>query len=292
MASSARSLRVVSLAASAALLAAGLALQPVSAISKGSYLAWLPDNHPTTASIDETITSKVGDPTGEPIKVAVLNGSDKLVRQAGIPIRLVIENGTGNANAILQGDVLVQTNADGIAVFHPSIDKQGFDYRLVAKAADRASLNSGHIANSGPSKKFDIRDGDVTGCSGSCTDSATKNDTHAEVSNADTHGYLVFKLGDSLSGCGAADSEVLSFDVVGTVEARTVVTITVDVGGGPIPDDICFQSASGSPALLPDCVGTPAKNDPPCVEDRTGPGVRPVVITFTVPPGDPKAYVF
>jgi hypothetical protein len=292
--------RALALAASVTLLMAGLALQPVAAISNGSSLIWLGDRQPATASIDETITTEVGKPNGERIKVAILNGSGKRVRQAGIAIRLVIKSGTGNPNAHVSGDSAL-TDADGVAVFEPSIDTEGFGYKLVARAADRASLNSEHIA-SVPSAAFDIRDGDVTACSGACSDSDEKGNTKAQV-NGDADGYLVFNLGDSGAGCGEADSEILSFDLVGTVNERTLVTIEVLIDRGRLPDDVCLRSdepfvdkdgetvPAGEAGLLADCDPPVQTNDDPCIEERSGPSVNPVVITFSVDPGDPKVYV-
>ena len=92
MTSSRRVARALALAASVALIMAGLVLQPVAAISNGSSLVWL-EQQPTTAEHRRHDHEEIGNPNGTAIAVEILNGSGDRVRKAGIPIELVIQTG-------------------------------------------------------------------------------------------------------------------------------------------------------------------------------------------------------
>src|SRR5688572_27834058 len=85
---------------SMALILVAAGVQPVTAISNGSSLGWLAE--PATASVDRTITSAVGDPTGPRVKVALFNGSGQRARTEGVPIKLVVASGAASG-AVLPG---------------------------------------------------------------------------------------------------------------------------------------------------------------------------------------------
>jgi len=296
MKSTSRGARALTIAASLTMLMTGLALQPAAARSNGSSLEWV--NQPATTGTDETITTVIGDPSATPLKVRFINGSGKFGRIDGLAVHLIIKSG-GASGANLTGDTAV-TNSNGIAVFHPSIDREGLDYQLVATAADNASLNSGHIANSPKSSTFDIRDGLVTGCQGTCSLSDTNAGTSATV-EANADGYLVLNLDANPVSCGDANkSGTVKFDVVtNTIKARATVTITAPVSSSPY--DVCFSSPTstwaskgggtigpGGAGILKNCGGNVATNADPCVEDRDV-GFAFATIIFSVPPGDPRA---
>src|SRR5688572_3711028 len=141
--------RMSALVLSSALMLVATAFQPAAAISNGSSLGWL--SQPATASVDQRITSSVGDPSGPRIRVALFNGSGERVRTGGVPIDLVIASGAGAGSRIDDA----RTDDDGIATFQdPRIGIEGLGYRLQAEAADDASVNSGHIATTPPSGPF------------------------------------------------------------------------------------------------------------------------------------------
>jgi hypothetical protein len=300
-----RILRVGTLVVSMALVLVAIGLQPVVAISNGSSLGWL--TQPASASVNETITSVVGDPDGLPrIRVALFNGSGDRVRTAGIPIKLVASGGTPGAD--VDGD-RVETNADGVAIFEPRIDLEGLGYRFVAEAADGASLNSGHIAKTPPSDPFDIRRGDVTACSGACSDTGSQGDTQASI-QASSDGYLVLDVGGAELPCagGAGASETVTFDVVSEeLTSRTTVTVKLDASAvtkAANKYDVCFSSPTstftdkagrtvgpGESGLLADCPRTVRLGTQACVVSRRRDKAGNVIVVFSVPPGDPRALV-
>ena len=235
--------RMGALVVSSALMLVATAFQPVAAISEGSSLAWL--SQPATASVNETITSVVGDPDGVPkVRVALRNGSGERLRTEGIPVKLVLFGGNPDARVVPDR---VETNAEGVAVFEPSINLEGLGYHFVAEAADDASINSGHIAQSPPSDPFDIRRGEVTACSGDCSDTSSLGDTRATV-GATLDGYLVLDVGGADLPCAGelGDSETVIFDAVTDQPlSRTTVTVRLDaeaVTKAASKYQVCFSS--------------------------------------------------
>lgn len=298
--------RTIAVAVFMALTLALTMLSAVSAISNGSHLRFL--TQPATTSVDAIITSVFADPSGERIKVAIFNGSGERERIAGIPIRLEIVTGTGTSGAALSG-AIAETNADGVAVFEPSIDTRGFGYRLVGKAADNASQNSGNIATTEPSVAFDIQ-GDIADCTGAgCTASDAQDGTSAQVS-ASADGLILLAVGVGALDCSAysESSETVTFDVTeGTVGTRTRVTITLaaaDVTKPARKYQVCFSSPessfrdafgnhvpTGQAGLLADCPKTLLPGSDPCVLSRSKDKAGNVLVTFSVPLGDPRGVI-
>lgn len=298
--------RMVAVAIFMALTLALTMLSAVSAISNGSHLRFL--TQPATTSVGTVISSVFADPSGERVKVAIFNGSGERERIAGIPIRLEIVAGTGTSGAALSG-AIAETNADGVAVFEPSIDTRGFGYRLVGKAADQGSQSSGNIAATEPSVAFDIQ-GDIADCTGSnCTATDAQDGTAAQVT-ASADGLILLAVGVGALDCSAytESSETVTFDVTqGTVGTRTEVTIKLAAASVTKPAkkyEVCFSSPessftdafgnhvpTGQAGLLADCPRSLQPGSDPCVLSRTKDRTGNVLVTFSVPLGDPKGVI-
>jgi hypothetical protein len=276
------------------------------AISNGSHLRFLTE--PATSSVGAVITSVLGDPGGERIRVALYNGSGDRERVAGIPIRLEIVTDSGTPGATLV-DAVASTNTVGVAIFEPSISARGFDYRLVGKAADHASENSGNIAATGPSRAFDIQ-GDIADCTGSgCLATDAQDGTDAQVT-ASADGVILLAVGVGALDCAAyaESSETVTFDVTqGQTGTRTEVTIRLAASNVTKPArkyDVCFSSPTssfrdasgrqvgmGAAGLLRDCPRTLAASGDPCVRSRAKDSSGSVIVVFSVPPGDPRVRI-
>jgi hypothetical protein len=210
---------------------------------------------------------------------------------------------------LLSGIREALTNEDGVAEFTPSINREGIGYRLVGRAADTASEASGNIQSTEPSQPFDIRVGELTDCQGPCADTAEGDVTSAALS-ASADGYLVLDVGSGTLHCEgyANSSETVTFDVTeGTVGTRTRVTITLDAGSvtkSARKYDVCFSSpesefidASGSKVLkgeaglLADCPRNLQPTGDPCVLSRSKDKSGNVLVTFSVPLGDPRGVI-
>jgi hypothetical protein len=285
-------------AAIAAVVLALTVLTPVSAISNGSQLEFV--TQPATTTVRTTFD----------VAVAIYNGSGDRERIAGIPIRLEIAEGTGTPGAT-PDHWDAQTNADGVAFFELSISTRGFGYRLVGKAADQGSQSSGNIAATEPSVAFDIL-GDITDCSGSgciATDELPEGTTAAEV-RADANGQILLTVGVGALDCGgyAESSETVTFNVTEGIDGtRTRVTITLDAGSVTKPArkyDVCFSSPEsefidasgntvlpGQAGLLANCPKNLQPEGDPCVLSRTKDKSGNVVVTFSVPLGDPRGVI-
>ena len=232
------------------------------------------------------------------------DGNGNAASQAGVDVNLAIASGTGTAGAETRGDFTDATSSSGVAAFAPTIDLAGRDYRLVASATISG------ITASDDSAAFDISDVAVD-CSGACSGSSDKGDTSATVS-AETNGILTFSLGldgidcnDSANRFYASSSEVVTFDVTAGV-GRTTVTITL--GASSVTKvakkyEVCFSSpassftntygvaiAAGQAGLLPAC---PRKlsGAPPCVLSKDRARNGDIVVTFSVPTGDPRGKI-
>lgn len=283
-------------AASVALWLVGSTFNPVTAISEGSSLAWRAE--PATASVDQVITSVVGDPTGPKVKVVIFNGSGEQERIAGIPIVLSVVGSPSDPSCpgagapLLKGAGPEPTNANGVATFSPIIGCEGFDYRLKASADDTASRQSGHIAEA-ISSPFDVRQGAVTGCSGPCTGTAGGAGTDVQVT-ADSTGYIVLDLGGGTLTCESytTTSRLATFDVT-SATGRTTVVITLEadhVTRSHKQYEVCLEKEKPGPTViqLPDCPRKVTLDTDSCVVSRTREKNRDVTVTISVKPGDPR----
>jgi hypothetical protein len=282
-------------AISVALWLVASSLSPAAAISNGSSLGFV--NQPILGGV---LPSGAGVPVsvddGTHLKVAIYNGSGKMARIEGIPIRVKIvgmEEGD-----CLTGDV-ESTRADGIAHFTDLAVTCLGNHQLRALANDGASLNSGHIADSGPSATFAVIDAEA--CGSECADADEQGNTRVRVTSGDGD-HVLLAVGGAAVDCGGYDeeSQSVTFLVTNTSQLTTVRMTLSDPGKGAANKyQVCFSSPTstftsrtgdkvglGEAGLLKDCVDVnPAKV--PCVVDRFKENGN-VVVIFTAPPGDPR----
>ena len=262
---------------------------------------------PESAAVDAVITSVEADPSGTPVKVQRLDGNGVAASQSGVAVDLSIVAGTGTAHAALGGTVSDSTNTGGVAVFQPTIDRAGTGYRLEASASGIAS---------GDSDTFDIDDVAVA-CSGPCSGSGQQGATGAAVSADSTDGVLKFSFGLDTLDCNdrinhfyVGSSDVLTFNVTGST-GRTTIEMTLAADSATRRSwqyDVCFSSPessftnkyhrpieAGQAGLLPMCHWRPRhhlhdhESDGPCVISKERDDDGNVVLTFSVPAGDPRA---
>ena len=261
---------------------------------------------PKSAAVNAVITNAVADPSGPKVKVQLLDGNGANASQSGIGVSLAITSGTGVSSASLGGGTTDSTNSDGVAMFSPTIDRTGQNYRLVASAT-----TSG-IGSSDDSATFDISDVAVV-CSGSCSGSSQQGDTGATVSADSNGGVLAFSIGIDNVDCNNSankfyegSSQALTFSVTGGT-SRTLIVMKLDkisVTKSFLKYDVCFSSpnssftnkfgkaiAAGDAGLLPFCLNPLRNRADPCVVlkwfDRQG----NVLLKFSVPAGDPRAKI-
>ena len=152
--------------------------------------------------------------TASRIKVAILNGSGKSARKAGIPIELVIQTG-GAAGAVLTGD-LVKTNSDGVAVFEPTIDLEG----LITSSSPRPRTTP--PSTPGTSRRPATR---RSSTSATAMSPAARAPAPTRAPTGGTHGEgrtrtrtatssSVSAATDVACAGGASDSQTVKFDVV------------------------------------------------------------------------------
>jgi hypothetical protein len=271
----------------------------------GCSLAFAAGRQPSAAEPGQTITSVAGDPAGLAIAVQLLNGNGGPAGQAGVGLSLAIVAGTGTAGAILGGITAAATNAAGLAVFAPTIDRAGHDYQL------RASAGSG--ISPATSVEFDV-DEVVQACSGACSGTAQGGDTTATVSATSNGGLLTMSLGlDPAPDCNNAandfyvgSSEVLTFSVT-PATGRTTVVMKLAKASVTKPFfkyEVCFASpdsafvnklgvpiAAGQAGILPWCSNIFHPSGGPCVVLKWFDLHGNVFVKFSVPVGDPRGQI-
>jgi hypothetical protein len=250
--------------------------------------------------------------SGKPIRVAVVDKRGERVRRAGVRIRLVI---VGRRECVRNN--VRSTGPRGVARFRVRIDCPGFRLRL--RAWHIATPASPHVHVSQFSRAFDVLES--TRCGTTCQAEAFRSGTGVQVS-AETGDRVLLGLGGTGSDCPdyTETSAAATFDVSGST-TRTTVRFTVPYTGREASTyQVCFSSpessftdragdpvAKGASGLLRDChrgyhrdsagrsAGTsgaghvPVDADP-CVVSRTVKDDK-VVVTFSVPPGDPRAKI-
>lgn len=295
---------------------------PLTTDVAGCSLEFL--RQPALAGKGVTISSVSALPSGASVAVRLLDGNGQPALQSGIPVGLAIKPGTGAAGASLGGTRDATTNANGVATFAPTIDKEGTGYRLQADGTGLAGTTSA---------PFNVA-GVAVACTGACTGEQSKGSTTASISSTTT-GTLSLSLGVDDVSCDneinkyyQATSESLLFDVTdGT--GRTVVTVRIDAADvdrrlGRYR--VCFSSpvstfvnkyghtiAPGEAGILPDCwdddddhhdataVVIAHDDDEPrpplpldhqaCLEKKWKDRAGNVYVRFSVPPGDPRAKI-
>jgi hypothetical protein len=270
----------------------------------GCSLAFVDGRGPTSAETGQTITSVPGEPSGQPIAVQLRAGSGAPANQSGVGISLAIVAGTGTAGAALGGTTSATTDGTGLAVFAPTIDLSGRDYRLAASAA-------GAIA-SATSAAFDIDDV-VQPCAGSCSGTATLGATTASVSATSNGGLLTMSLGldaldcnDAVNGFYVGSSEVLTFSVTPAAGRTTVVMklAKAAVTKAFFKYEACFASedsafvnklgnpiAAGQAGILPWCSNIFHPSGGPCLVLKWADLHGNVYVKFSVPQGDPRGRI-
>lgn len=266
------------------------------------HLAFLAQ--PSDAQKGSPISSVAGSTSGPPISVEVQDTNDSLVPVTGIGVALSITPGTGTAWAALGGTVSAATAA-GIAKFsYPTIDTSGTDYTL---AAEGSGISAG--ATSDTFSIFDVLTSCSAGttCTGSDSNSQTEGRGSATTTTVSTSGGGLLEMSLGLpaitcSGYPSVSSTALAQEVNGSGD----VTVTLEIGKTLVDEspnngasfyEICFEDPAnsftdlngstvpaGTAGLLPDCSSTTSA---PCVDSRTKARAGDVVITFTVPAGDP-----
>jgi hypothetical protein len=279
-------------------------LHPAAAILEDTSLRFLAE--PATTSVGSVISSVIGEAGGEPIKVAIVDAAGARRAVAGVGVRLVIVGDSGSPGATLR-DATAETDAEGVAVFAPSIDQEGLGYRLSARP--KRDWGPGELAPSGPSAPFDIRVGSVEDCSGRCRETAGAGVTQALVS-AKAAGYLVVDVGSTSLDCRGyrESSDVVSFDVTqGFPGTRARVRIELEASGvrkRASRYDVCFSSPvsrfrdksgtrvrAGASGLLADCPARLSPTTRPCVRRRAKDRDGDIVVVFSVPAGDPRGVI-
>jgi hypothetical protein len=264
------------------------------------------DTQPALAERDAKITSVTALPSGEEIKVQLLNGNGRPASQSEVEVTLNIVADTGASSATLYGNKVADTDADGIASFGPRIDTSERGYRLRAKTADP------DIKDSDASDAFSIQDV-ATVCDGPCGGTSHRDTTTAVISSSSNGGVLTMSLGlddfdcnDAANGYYVDSSAAVTFDVTPTTN-RTVITIRLDAADVTRPYnlyDVCFSAPSygfrnrynvridpGKAGLLKICPPRLDKqNADPCVVDKWREN-GDVFIKFSVPPGDPRGRI-
>jgi hypothetical protein len=274
---------------------------------------------PANAQVGKTITSVADDPTGDPVKVEVHDGSDQLITTATGTVTLTPSSNSSSFSG-------TTSSLSGGAATFPSLKSSATGtYTLIASASG--------FASSDPSDEFVISDfgtvcpaGDTT-----CTGSAASGDKKTKASVTSTTGGTGFPTDTTLEitmlapdlpdgACEgfapAPGSAGVSVDVRPLTDL-TQVTITLDKSivnafpeNGVAHFNVCFGGINldhpgtafptkpGTPAavlidglywgILPDCSGTPTT---PCVASRNKTGSGNAVIVFDVPnPWDLKGY--
>jgi hypothetical protein len=264
-------------------------------------------DQPQSAAVDTIITTQEADPAGPPITLQLLDGNGDDAAQDGVGVSVAIASGTGTSGATVGGTTSDTTNSAGIARVRPTIDRAGTGYRLEATAT-----TSGVGSPVSDSDAFDINDVAVV-CSGDCSGNSHVDDTWATVS-AESTGILTFSLGvDSLDCNNSANlyykgtSQVLTFDVTGS-SGRTTVTMRLAKGSATrnlSRYEVCFSSpasrfvnkygrtiAAGKAGLLPRCIWRPRHpSGGPCLVSRARDEDGNVLVTFSVPAGDPRGKI-
>ena len=268
-------------------------------------LAFVGDHQPASAHPGDVITNTDFDLGGEPVQVAVMDGSNN---PSPFPasISLAIGNNPGGGTL---GGTSPQTASGGIASFADlTIDNPGVDYTLVASSTGFAS------ATSGP---FTIADMDVpcepnVDCVGDIDDGQTFASVNAKADPSATN--LRISLLEGGPDCDGEDyiesSGTVEFSVSSGTRVKEV-SISFDAGlGGSIEGydpasafQVCYQSPTPfidrhdelvTTGLLPDCDEEFPESTAPCVRSRIQGGDYPstwVSVTFLAPAGDPKGRV-
>ncbi len=268
-------------------------------------LAFVGDHQPGSAHPDEVITNTDFDLGGEPVQVAVLDGSNDL-SPFPASISMAIGNNPGGGTL---GGTSPRTASGGIASFDDlTIDNAGVDYTLVASSTGFAS------ATSGP---FTIADVDVpcepnVDCIGDIDNGSTFASVNAMADPSATN--LRISLLPGGPDCDGSDyvetTDTVEFSVTSGTRVKQV-SISFDAGlGGSIEGydpasafQVCYQSPtpfmdrheeSVTTGLLPDCDEYEPGSTAPCVLSRIQGGDHPstwVTVTFLAPAGDPKGRV-
>jgi hypothetical protein len=275
-------------------------------------LTFTTDGQPTSAQRLTNITADPYLPTGtRPVAVRLVDSSPAAGTvtwwTTATPVTLGFATNPGSGT--LSGTTSV-VPVGGVARFlaggaGPQIDRSAGGYRLTASGAD--------IPGTAPaSAAFDIVDvGKRCGAPGSdCSGEARNARFVSSVSTKATSAQdlLIMNLvapGQNEVDCSyyTETTDILSFDVTtltgGSGGSAKVVIFTILNPVKSAPQyDVCFQSpmrftpkslasTKVTTGLLPDCRRV---NDvAPCVSDRARLGGA-VVITFTAPPGDPRAH--
>lgn len=267
---------------------------------------------PALAGTGSVITSVPADPSGASVAVRVLDGNGAPSATSGIPVSIAIDSGTGAASAVLAGTTSSTTNANGVAVFAPTIDVAANGYRLRATATGITATTSAAFDIAGVAKL----------CNGACGATQSSSNTTATVAATTSGGLLTLTVGNGSIDCNnaangfyVATSEPFVFDVT-QATGRTVVTIglaAASVDRRTKAYQVCFSSpvstfknragatvAAGSAGLLPDCYPNDDDDRPKkplavdfqaCTDSRWKDKAGNVFVRFSVPPGDPRGKI-
>jgi len=295
-------------AAAVAAVLATATVQPAAAgIHRNESLLHILDRPASTATGQPVLTA-----SGKPIRVAVVDKNGERVHQAGVRVRLVLVGGRG----CVRNNVRT-TGPRGVARFRVRIDCPGVQRRLRAWHVVTPSVPHVHVSQF--SGAFDVLGS--TRCGATCQAEAFRNGTGVQVSS-ETGDRVLLGLGGTGADCPGytETSASATFDVAGST-TRTTVRFTVPYAGRAASTyQVCFTSpessftdragdpvARGASGLLRDChrgshrdgaVRTAGKSTfgaipvdaDPCVVSRSLKDDA-IVVTFSVPPGDPRAKI-
>ena len=276
-------------------------------------LAFTTDGQPTSA---QRLTNITADPyfpgSTRPVAVRVADGSvSGTVAWWTAPVALAIATNPGSGT--LSGTTSA-TPVSGTAQFlaggiGPQIDRSAAGYRLTASSAG--------VPGTAPlSSSFDIVDsGQRCHAGQQCSGTASNARFSGSVTTTATleNDLLLMSLGapdEPVVDCPnyAETTDILAFDVTtltggASGSAKTITFTILNPVKSAAQYDVCFRapapftakSLAPAPvqtdgsyvALLPDC--RRVSGVAPCVTDRARVSGT-VVLTFTAPPGDPKAH--
>lgn len=238
-----------------------------------------PGAQPASAQKDEDITTAIYDPTGPPLKAALLDANDALASTVETTVDLGIGANPG-------GGTLTAASAStvgGIATFASArIDASGLGYTLVASSTDPG-------INAGESDPFDIVDvGKICGA-GTCTGQATGQQvtgTYSIVAPSSAGDLLTLAVSVDTLDCAdyTEHTDVVSFDFTGSTTKLVTLRFQNVNRERTSSFRVCFSSPTFTTGLLPRC--KTATQAPCVVSVKSDHGF--IVIVFRAPAGDPK----
>jgi hypothetical protein len=256
---------------------------------------------PANAEIDAKITTVTYDPSGPPLKVALLDDTGALAPSFVVPVKLGFGTNAGGGN--ISGGGPVDT-VGGYATFpNASIDAAGLGYTLAA-----TTTSSGVTA--GPSDPFNVMNlGKICGggpCSGSTTGDVPQSIYTVDAIAGAPGDRLDIGISLEELDCAGYDeqTDVVTFNVFSISGPASTRLKTLSMQFRPDPKApkntwrVCYSSPdsgfvdrigtnvpAGGQGLLRDCASA---TDAPCMVSVSKVG-KDIKIILRAPAGDPRS---